>query len=155
MDIKIRQATSSDLVALLRFEQGIVEAERHFDPTLKGGLIRYYDVERMIGADHVHLLVAESGGELIGCGFARIEAAKPYLKHPVHAYLGLMYVDPAHRGRSVNEKIVGALKRWCRSRQVRELRLEVYRGNRSALRAYNKAGFSEHMVEMRLELTDG
>ena len=154
MDIKIRQATSSDLVALLRFEQGIVETERHFDPTLKGGLIRYYDVERMIGAEDAHLLVAESGGELIGCGFARIEAAKPYLKHPVHAYLGLMYVEPAHRGRSINEKIVSALKQWCRSRQVRELRLEVYRDNRGAQRAYHKAGFSEHIVEMRLELTD-
>ncbi|MDB6083963.1 MAG: family N-acetyltransferase [Gammaproteobacteria bacterium] len=152
MDVKIRQATPKDLAALRRFQQGVVDAERRFDPTLKEASVHYYDIERMIDADHVHFLVADVGDESIGCGFARIEAAKPWLKHAVHAYFGLMYVAPAYRGRSVNEKIVTELKRWCRSRGVRELRLEVYLGNRGAIQAYRKAGFSEHMVEMRLEL---
>jgi GNAT superfamily N-acetyltransferase len=154
MDLKIRQATSDDLAALLRFEQGVVDAERRFDPTIRDGMVHYYDIERMISADHVHFLVAQSGEKLIGCGFARIDTAEPYLNHREHGYLGLMYVDPNYRGRSVNGQIIAELKRWCRSRHVTELRLEVYCNNLGAIGAYQKVGFTEHMVEMRLELTD-
>jgi GNAT superfamily N-acetyltransferase len=65
-----------------------------------------------------------------------------------------MYVDPTHRGQAVNARIIDALKTWCRARQITELRLEVYCGNRAAIRAYQKAGFAEHMLEMRLGLTE-
>lgn len=153
MNPTIRQATANDLDDLLRFEQGIVSSEREFDSTLQDGRIHYYDIEQLIRAPNVHFLVAETAGKLIGCGYARIDAAKPYLRHSVQGYLGLMYVDPQHRGQSVNRQIVAALEIWCRSRNVLELRLEVYRGNIGAIRAYQKAGFSEHMVEMRRRLT--
>ena len=154
MHVTVRPATPGDLAALLRFQQGVVEAERPFDPTLKDGSVHYYDIAALMASTDVHFLVAECGSDLVGCGFARIEAAKHYLKHPMHAYLGLMYVDPSHRGQAVNGKIVDALKTWCRARQITELRLEVYSGNRAAIRAYQKQGFAEHMLEMRLGLTD-
>ena len=35
-----------------------------------------------------------------------------------------------------------------------ELRLEVYSDNRIAIAAYEKAGFSAHILEMRLRLND-
>jgi GNAT superfamily N-acetyltransferase len=154
MNVTIRQATRGDLAALLRFQQGVVEAERAFDPTLKDGSIQYYDIAALMAAPDVHFLVAECGSVLVGCGYARVEAAKHYLKHPLHAYLGLMYVAPTHRGQAVNANIIDALKAWCRRRQITELRLEVYSGNRAAIRAYQKAGFAEHMLEMRLGLND-
>ena len=154
MNVTIRQATRGDLAALLRFQQGVVEAERAFDPTLKDGSIQYYDIAALMRASDVHFLVAECGSVLAGCGYARIEAAKHYLKHPLHAYLGLMYVAPTHRGQAVNAKIIDALKAWCRGRQITELRLEVYSGNRAAIRAYQKAGFAQHILEMRLGLND-
>jgi len=154
MKINIRQAGMADLSALLRFEQGIVEAERPLDSTLKEGPIHYYDIAGMLAADHVNFLVAESGDNLIGCGYARIESAKQHLKHALYGYLGLMYVDPKYRGRSVNGKIIATLAAWCRSRRITELRLEVYCGNGDAIRAYRKAGFTEHMVEMRMSLAE-
>jgi GNAT superfamily N-acetyltransferase len=154
MHLTIRQATPGDLVALLRFQQGVVEAERAFDPTIKDGSVHYYDIAALIASPDVHFLVAECGSDLVGCGYARIEPAKHYLRHPVHAYLGLMYVDPTHRGQAVNGKIIDALKKWCRARQITELRLDVYSGNRAAIRAYQKAGFAEHLLEMRLGLND-
>lgn len=150
--ITIRKATFDDLETLYRFEQGVIEAERPFDKTLKNGLIHYYDLEGMITASHIELLVADLGGELIGSGYARIEDAKPYLQHPKHGYLGFMYVDPNHRGKGVNMKIIQALKEWARSQNISELRLDVYHDNISAIKAYEKIGFSKHMIEMRLGL---
>ena len=129
-----------------------MNAERPFDPTLKAGPIQYYDIERMLLADNVRFVVAERGNTVVGCGFARIDNAKTYLSHSQQAYLGLMYVDPKYRGQSINGGIVEHLKAWCRSKGVTELRLEVYSDNRVAVGAYEKAGFSKHMIEMRIRL---
>jgi RimJ/RimL family protein N-acetyltransferase len=149
-----RTATLRDIADLRRFEQGIVAAERAFDPTLKPGTIQYYDIERMLVADDVQFVVAERGEELIGCGFARIDRAKAYLSHLKQAYLGLMYVDPNCRRQSINSGILGRLKQWCYKQGVTELRLEVYSDNLAAIAAYERAGFAKHMVEMRLRVRD-
>lgn len=151
-EIAVREATLKDLEDLLRFEQGVISAERPFDPTLKEGHILYYDLKDLISSPLSQLVVAESGGEIIGSGYGRIERAKPYLAHERFVYLGFMYTDPKHRGRGVNKKIIDALKQWALSQQVFEMRLEVYCGNELAQRAYEKVGFDKHMIEMRMGL---
>jgi ribosomal protein S18 acetylase RimI-like enzyme len=148
-EIKIRKATLNDIETLRRFEQGVISAERPFDPTLKKGDIFYYDLEGMIEASHIELLVAELNNELVGSGYARIEKAKPYLQHKEKAYLGFMFVDPKHRGKGINKKIIDALKEWSLSKNITEMRLDVYENNTAAIKAYEKAGFTKHMVEMR------
>ncbi|MBL7839746.1 MAG: GNAT family N-acetyltransferase [Cyclobacteriaceae bacterium] len=145
----IRQATPSDKPILLQFEQGVIEAERPYDPTLTRENTIYYDIDEMIRAPHIELLVAEVNGKLAGCGYARIESSKQYLQHRQHAYLGFMYVTPEHRGKGINQKIIEALKDWAVGQGVHELRLEVYVQNESAIKAYEKIGFVRHMYEMR------
>jgi RimJ/RimL family protein N-acetyltransferase len=150
--ITIRKASTTDLEKLLAFEQGIIAAERPFDPTLKEEKINYYDIEQMISASYVEVLVAEIDSQVIGSGYARIETAKPYLNHERYAYLGFMFTDLNHRGKGVNSKIIEALKDWCRSQNVFELRLDVYNENASAIKAYEKAGFKKHLINMRIGL---
>ena len=150
--IIIRKASLKDLDTLLRFEQGVINAERPSDSTLKDGLIHYYDIEEMIIASHIELLVAELDNHVIGSGYARIENSKPYLKHKRHAYLGFMYVDPGQRGKGVSKKIIERLKQWSISQDITEIRLDVYYNNLTAIRAYEGAGFAKHMIEMRMGL---
>jgi len=71
-EIIIRPATFADMDTLLRFEQGVITAERPFDSTLKDEHINYYDLVGMIERPDIELLVAELNGELIGSGYARI-----------------------------------------------------------------------------------
>ncbi|HVW97904.1 MAG TPA: GNAT family N-acetyltransferase [Mucilaginibacter sp.] len=146
----IRKAVPADLDTLLTFEQGIVEAERPFDRTLKDGEIHYYDLEKLIADPEVQVLVAEIAGELIGSGYARITVSKDYLKHDRHCYLGFMYVRPEYRGKGINSRILHALKEWTLAQGITELRLEVYKENQPAVNAYEKAGFTPNLLEMRL-----
>jgi GNAT superfamily N-acetyltransferase len=148
-NITTRKATLADMDTLLQFEQGVISAERPFDPTLKEDHINYYNLNELITAPHIQLVVAELDGELIGSGYARIESSKIYLKHQQHAYLGFMYVLPQHRGKGVNKIVINALKEWAGSREITELRLEVYYKNTSAIKAYEKVGFISHMIQMR------
>ena len=147
-----RKATISDLPTLLRFEQGVILAERPFDSDIKPDPVLYYDIEEMLGASSIELIVAEMDGEVIGCGYARIEKSRHFLRHPLNAYLGFMYVDPSHRGKGVNKEIIEALKQWAVSQNIAELRLEVYEGNLAAIQAYEKAGFSKQIINMRMDI---
>ena len=151
-EVTIRVAESADLATLERFQQGIVAAERPFDPLLRESGVRYYDIVAMLRDPAVHLLLAEAEGSPIGCGFARIDTAKPWLRHTREAYLGLMFVEPEWRGRGVNARLLAALSAWCRAQGVSELRLDVYADNAAALSAYRKAGFRPSMLEMRATL---
>ena len=67
-NIKIRPANNNDLETLFEFEQGVIEAERPFDPTLKSEHINYYDLHEMINSNYVELLVAEINGVIVGSG---------------------------------------------------------------------------------------
>lgn len=151
-NITIREATLADMDILLQFEQGVISAERPFDPTLKDEHINYYDLNEFISSPDIYLALAELNGEVIGSGYARIENSKIYLKHQRHAYLGFMYVLPQHRGKGVNKLIIEALKSWSVKQGITELRLQVYNQNEPAIKAYEKVGFSRHMIEMRMGL---
>lgn len=148
----IRRARTSDRATLERFQQGIITAERPFDPQLRETGAQYYDIARMLENPDVHLLVAEHEGSPIACAFARIDTAKPWLRQAREAYLGLMYVEPSWRGRGVNARLLARLEDWCREQGINELRLDVYAANEPAVAAYRKAGFRTTLLEMRLTL---
>lgn len=152
--IKTRSATLDDLPILRVFEQGIIRSERPFDPTLDDDPISYYDLEALIRSGEAEVLVATSEKEVVASGFVRIAKAKPYLNHEHYGYLGFMYVKEEFRGRGINKLIVEGLIDWCREKDIDEIRLEVYADNVPAVNAYKKAGFSNNLVEMRLNLKD-
>jgi len=150
--INTRTATLADMDTLLAFEQGIITTERPFDQTLYNDPISYYDIAAMIAAPDIEVAVAHVGDEIIGSGYARIEDAKPYLRHKKYAYLGFMYVKPEHRGRGVNQIIIKHLQQWCILQGITECRLEVYYENLPAIKAYEKLGFKKLLITMRTEI---
>lgn len=154
MNIIVRKATLSDLPKLLEFEQGVIKAERPFDPQLKPDPITYYDLELLIDSEDAEVLVAVDDGNIIASGYALIKQSKPYLKSPRQSYLGFMFVDPDYRGQRINQLIVDGLIDWSRSKGVYEIILDVYDGNQAAIRAYEKAGFEKNLVQMRLNLDE-
>ena len=149
--ITLRPATMQDLPILLEFEQGLISDERPFDTTHKDEEIHYYDLPAMVESPLVELVVAEIDAQIVGCGYARFEKAKPYKKFEQYSYLGFMYVKPEHRGKGINAQVMEYLREWSKSRGLTELRLEVYCENGSAVKAYEKAGFTRYMYWMRME----
>lgn len=151
LNYQLREALETDIPKLLEFEQGVVEAERPFNSGIADQGVKYYDFQSLMESPQAILLVAELEGVLIASGYARIEKAKPYLKHDEHLYLGFMYVDPPYRGQGVNGALMRALISWGKTKGIREYRLDVYTKNSSAIQAYTKLGFKPLIVEMRLE----
>ncbi|MEA1786689.1 GNAT family N-acetyltransferase [Arenibacter sp. GZD96] len=148
--IRIREAVLSDLKALLHFEQGVIAAERPYDLTLRDGTISYYNLAQLIASDRAVVVVAEDDGVLVGSGHATIKRARHYLNHEEYVNLGFMYTVPEHRGKGINKKIIEALTAWAASKGLYEIRLTVYCDNAAAIKAYEKAGFRKHILQMRL-----
>lgn len=153
-NIIIRKATAADLTQLLIFEQDLIRAERPFDPALKPDPVNYYDLNAMLDATDIYLVVAELENKIVASGYARIDKSRHFLKHHYHAYLGFMYVLPEYRGKGINKLIIDELKDWAASKGLRELRLEVYYENISAIKAYEKFGFKKQMIEMWFDWED-
>lgn len=148
----VRKATLNDLPTLLAFEQGVIEAERPFDPTIKEGSITYYDISELITSKDSEVFVAEINKDIVASGYAKIKTDRHYLKHNQQGYLGFMFVSNEHRGKQLNKLIIDVLLQWCKSRAVFEIRLDVYDDNLSAIKAYEKVGFKKHMINMRLDI---
>ena len=148
----VRKATLRDLPILLEFEQGLINAERPMDVTIKEGIISYYDISEFIKNDDSELYVVELNKKIVASGYAKIRPDRSYLKHVNQAYLGFMFVPKIHRGNGYNKLIMDVLLKWCKERKIFEIRLDVYDANNSAIKAYEKVGFKKHMVNMRLDI---
>ena len=150
--ISIKKATISDLQTLLAFEQGIIFAEKPLDETLRQGQISYYNLQEMISEQDTEVAIAIIDNEIVGSGYAKIIQAKDYYDFQEYAYLGFMFTKPEYRGQGINMEIIEYLKEWCLSKNIIEIRLDVYDTNISAIKSYEKSGFKKDMVNMRVRL---
>lgn len=106
----------------------------------------------MLSQPEIKIAVAEVNGNIVASGYARIEEAKPYLKHSRHAYLGFMYVLPEYRRQGINQMIIEHLSAFAKANGITELRLDVFARNEQAVRAYEKAGFRKLLIEMEKQV---
>jgi GNAT superfamily N-acetyltransferase len=148
--IFIRSATTADLPTLLEFEQGIIKAERPYDPTLDDDPISYYDLSELINSEDAEVLVAECNEKIVASGYAKIKKARHYLDHENYSYLGFMFTRPDFRRKGINRMLIDALREWSLTNGLKEIRLTVYDDNIGAIKAYEKTGFKKHLIEMRL-----
>ncbi|MBJ7537394.1 GNAT family N-acetyltransferase [Marinomonas transparens] len=150
--LDFRKAHLNDLPKLLELEQAVIEAERPFNALTKAVGAVYYDLEALISDEDTQLLVIEVEGDIIASGYIQIRASKSYLQHNHHGYLGFMYVAPQYRGQGLNKKMLDRLIAWGRSQGMNDFYLDVYTENKAALKAYEKAGFTSGVIEMKLNL---
>ncbi|AUC85850.1 ribosomal-protein-alanine acetyltransferase [Polaribacter sp. ALD11] len=151
-NISIRTANSNDLETLLEFEQGVVAAERPLDSFLGDGELTYYNIPELITAKNIHFIVAVSDEELVGSGYLRVADSNHYHKNLKHGYIGFIFVKPSFRGKRISNLILESLKNWAKEKELKELRLDVYSNNASAIKSYERFGFTKSLVNMRIDI---
>jgi ribosomal protein S18 acetylase RimI-like enzyme len=147
--ILLRPATLAELPVLRLFEQEIIRAERPFDITIRPDPVTYYDLGGLIESDEAEVVVAEYEDKIIATGYARIKPGKAEYIYGSYAYLGFICVLPEYRGQGIVSMILKYLIAWSHSKNISEIKLEVYAGNEAAIKAYEKMGFKKNIVEMR------
>lgn len=148
----LRKAKVDDYDSLAALEQKVINAERPYNASLKEKGAYYYDIEKLISDCDSRLIVGEVSSQIIATGYVQIRHSKPALDHDNHGYLGFMYVAEEYRGLGLNKVILEDLVSWGQQRGVTDFYLDVYAGNSSAIRAYEKFGFQGSLLEMKLNL---
>ena len=151
-EFKLRKALLKDQPVLLEFEQKVLEAERPYNSSIKLLGASYYNLKDLLTSKNSYLVVAEVKDTIVASGYAQVRTSKPSLTHDLHCYLGFMYVVPEYRRLGINQKIVEKLVTWSNSQGIPDCYLDVYAGNKAAIRAYQKVGFVKSMIEMKLNI---
>jgi ribosomal protein S18 acetylase RimI-like enzyme len=71
-----------------------------------------------------------------------------------HAYVLLLFVDPAHRRRGLATQLLEAGQAWARQRGDLQITLQVLTDNQPALRLYQKLGYLPASVLMTRSLIE-
>lgn len=121
-----RQADVEGLLAALdAYQAALYPAESN----------HFLDVEAL-AAPNVRFFVARRGGQALGCGALRIDAAG-------YGELKRMFVRPEARGLRLGRRILDRIEEEARRERLRCLRLETGIHQPEALGLYRAAGYEE------------
>lgn len=139
MRILIREAGWKDFGALLRLQRKIVRESEHLAAT--GGErkepIFFAFVKAILHRKRVHTLLALTGNEQIG--YITIVFGK-FRKVGETAYI-VVGVRASHQGRGIGTTLLNEAEKFARSRNMHRMELEVFEGNDTAVRLYEKLGY--------------
>jgi len=108
--------------------------------------------ERLQEDEHSVTFIAEHEQNLIGMtGILR----RPLPKTKHSATIVGVYVHPEWRGLRIAESLLNACIKWAKSKSVVIVKLGVNAENRSAIRSYQRCGFTIYGTEPRGTFYDG
>lgn len=156
--VRIRPAAPADLEDVGRLGALLVRLHHDLDPdrfiAARPGTEHAYGsfLGSQLEKPNILVLVAESGGEVVGYTYAGVEG---------HDYMalrgpaGVLYdivVDPAHRGQGVGRLLLDATLEALQAKGAPRVVLSTAERNEPAQRLFARAGFRRTMIEMTREL---
>jgi ribosomal protein S18 acetylase RimI-like enzyme len=141
----VRAATIQDLETVVRFRLALLRS--HEENPIYGGLrddaerrARHLFARQLESRDEV-LLLAERGGEPVGCLRCVRSLNSPLLRPDEYAYVSSVYVIPAERRTGVLRALMSEAERWCATRGLTEMRLHNAADNPVAATTWQQLGF--------------
>ncbi len=161
--MKIRPATASDYDQLCELFDEVDVLHREARPDIfckPSGPPRSTErVSSLIGGPASTILVAESGGVLLGLS---VVVEQPISANPLHVprrvvEIVTIVVRNQARRQGIGKSLIGASLAWAKERGVDHVEISVHAFNEDALRAYTAAGFqmSVHRLLLRAPFGDG
>ena len=102
------------------------------------------------------MLIAEDfipgvGAKPVGWAFAHDEKAEVFVVEPErsHGFLAELFLMPQARGKGLGRALIEGCEAWARGRGHKLLTVGVLSHNRSAIRAYEGAGYAPYVTIMR------
>ena len=146
-DLIVRPAASADAAALAALAErlGAIPLPAWRVP----GDIADADAREMLAAvadhrDDNEVLIAERGGEVVGC-LHILETTDFFGLR--HAHVSVLATTAAAEGTGVGQMLMQYAEEWTATRGLPLLTLNVFAGNARARRFYERSGFEGEMVK--------
>ena len=159
--VTIRPASAKDMPAVGKLGALLVRLHHEFDgarfiaasPSTPKGYASYLGTQ--LEEPDVVILVAESGGDVIGYTYAGVEGWDYMALRGPAGVLYDIVVDPARRGEGVGRQLLDATLATLAERGAPRVVLSTAEQNEPAQRLFARAGFRRTMIEMTKELNGG
>jgi len=147
----IRKAKISDLPRIMLLQKELISFERRYDISMRKDAL-YYPKKQLaasIKSQNANLLLVADSKAVYGCCFGKITKSEGWDAHQKKGYIGLMYMHEIHRSKGYGKKMMQELLNWFMEKGIRELQLNVYPKNNTAVSFYRSFGFQPHLMYMR------
>lgn len=150
----IRPATPGDVEQVRVLEKELIKHERGIATAIKEDEeLHYQNIPGLIAdKEKTNLLVMELDGQLVACAFGQVREEEHIFKEQYFGYIGMVSVKQEYRGNGYVKHIIQALVAWFKTKNIREVKLQVFTNNIGAVKAYKKLGFEDFLTTMRLEI---
>jgi RimJ/RimL family protein N-acetyltransferase len=154
--ITIRQATPADAMSFRELRlAALQDSPIAFSADYQQNLNqppKYWEDRLAMENEAATIFLAEHKGKLIGMtGIAR--GSSPKTTHG--AWIWGVYVTPQWRGLRIAEELIHSCFTWADARKIVLVKLGVAATNTSAIRCYERCGFSTYGTEPRAILYEG
>ena len=146
----VRSGRREDAAAAARLWTSSVEEHAHYDPVYSAAPDAEKFMRRFLAdlssSSHSSLLVAESGGEVVGFLSGELREGSPAFSPKTWAAVEDVYVVPELRSRGIGRDLFEAFQEWAHQKDATGVSLQVAAGNRRAREFYERLGFREVSV---------
>jgi GNAT superfamily N-acetyltransferase len=154
MPVTIRPARESDRPRLadhhfaLNVHEHAVSPNRRIDQA--GGEASLAETEERLARTGGVTLVAEIEGRVVGHLALTFETAPAYVRaeDQPYAYVAVLYVEAAERGRGIARALLSEAERIAVARGLTQLMVSVQSGNAEAEHAYERFGFRPYSADL-------
>jgi GNAT superfamily N-acetyltransferase len=154
MPVTLRPARGSDRPTLVDHHFALNVHEHAVSPNRRtdrdGGEASLAETEERLARTGGVTVVAEVDGRVVGHLALTFEMAPAYVRDEdkPYAYVAVLYVDPAERGRGIARALLSEAERIALARGLTQLMVSVQSGNSEAERAYDRFGFRPYSADL-------
>lgn len=153
----IVRAENRHIPGLIRLLYQVGGVHHHIRPDLfRSGAIKYTekDLEILLADENCPVFVAEEAGEVLGYCFCQIREYRDstVLTDRKEIYIDDLCVEEACRGRGIARALYGYVTDWAKDIGCGYVTLNVWQGNDSARKFYEKMGMHTRSTTMETKL---
>ena len=153
----IRFAESRDIPGMIELLKQVGQVHHEIRPDLFRAGAQKYDeaaLERLLADDERPILIADLEGRVAGYAFCILQVTEndPVLRDRRVLYIDDLCVDEQHRGRGIATELYRQVLTYARQLHCDAVTLNVWCGNDSAMRFYEKSGLKPQKVGMEAVL---
>jgi len=110
-------------------------------------------VSNILSRDRNSIVVAELDSRIVGYAVFNRNASEPFKVKEKWAYISDLYVEKEYRKREIGTKILEYIENLSREKNVKKIRLIVWKNNEIAIKFYEKNGFKivGYLLEKELQ----
>ena len=156
-DMNIRRAESRDIPGMIALLYQVGEVHHVVRPDIfRAGALKYDEnaLAELLSDEKKPIFVADDGGFVAGYCFCQIRriAGSSVLTDRRELYIDDLCVDEGCRGQGIAQKLYEHVTAFAKEQGCGYITLNVWCGNDSAMRFYEKAGLSPRNITMEMKL---